>query len=195
LAYNFNECKINPGDVVLDVGANMGVFSRYAIANGAKKVYSFEPIQENYDLLKKNSNEFPIVPFSFAISNKNGTENFHIDSTEGGHTILDKDPNNSRTDEIREIDCYTLDYLFKGNWIPDKIDFLKIDVEGAEIKVLEGISDENLGKINKIAIEWHKFLFDDENLLDTIINRLHPLGFQFYIDYNSLDLDMIYFWK
>lgn len=195
LTYNFNECKINPGDVVLDIGANMGVFTRYAIANGAHEVYSFEPITENYDLLKKNSKEFSIIPFNSAISNKNGTEIFHIDSTSGGHTILDKDPNNSRTDETREIDCYTIDYLFKDNWIPDKIDFLKIDVEGAEIKVLEGISDENLGKINKIAIEWHKFLFDDKDLLDRVIDRLYSQKFQFYIDYNSSDLDTIYFWK
>jgi len=195
LTYNFKECKINKDDVVLDIGANIGVFSRYAIANGAKDVYSFEPIKENYDLLEKNSDGFPVVSFNYAISNKNGTENFHIDSTEGGHTILDKDPNNSRTKEIREIGCYTIDYLFEESWIPHKIDFMKIDVEGAEIQVLEGISDENLKKIDKIVMEWHRFLFDDKNLLDKIINRLYSIGFQFYIDYNSSDLDIIYFWK
>jgi len=81
------------------------------------------------------------------------------------------------------------------NWIPNKIDFMKIDVEGAEVKVLDGISDENLKKIDKIVMEWHRFLFDDKNLLDKIINRLYSIGFQFYINSNSSDLDIIYFWK
>jgi len=195
LTYNFKDCKINSGDIVLDIGANIGVFSRYAIANGAHEVYSFEPIKENYDFLVKNSKEYSIIPFNCGISNENMITKFHIDSTEGGHTLLDKDPNNSRTKEIREIGCYTIDYLFEESWIPHKIDFMKIDVEGAEIKVLEGISDENLVKINKIAIEWHKFLFDDKTILDKIVNRMYAQKFKFYIDYNSSDLDTIYFWR
>lgn len=195
LNYNFKNCKVGYNDVVLDVGANIGVFSRYAIANGAKEIYAFEPIKENYDLLVKNVGEFA-TSYNAGISNAYKTESFHIDATEGGHTILDIDPNRSRTNEIREIQCYTIDYLFDNHIIPQKIDFMKIDVEGAEIKVLEGISDENLGKINKIAMEWHKFLFNnDRNLLDSIINRLYKNKFQFYIDYNSSDLDTIYFWK
>lgn len=195
LTYNFRNCKINSGDIVLDIGANIGVFSRYAIANGAHEVYSFEPIKENYDLLVKNSKEYSIIPFNCGISNENMIEKFHVDSTEGGHTILDVDPNGSRTNEIREIECYSIDWLMKENWIPNKINFMKIDVEGAEIKVLEGISDENLKKIDKIVMEWHRFLFDDKNLMDTIINRLYSVGFQFYIDYNNSGCDIIYFWK
>ena len=53
------------------------------------------------------------------------------------------------------VQSITLDSLFENGAV-DKIDFLKIDVEGSELLVLDGLSDENLSKINKISMETDK---------------------------------------
>jgi autotransporter strand-loop-strand O-heptosyltransferase len=198
--YNFGKCRINENDIVLDLGANIGIFTRYARACRAKKIYSFEPIRENYDLLVKNNNDLSsttstVITNNVGISDKFCTEKFHIDSNSGGHTILEVDINHTRTKEIRQIECYSLDYMFKNKIIPDKIDFMKIDTEGAEIKILNGISDANLLKIKKIAIEWHQFLFEDKKIVETIIQRFVNLGYHFYKDHTGSDLMILYFWK
>jgi hypothetical protein len=72
---------------------------------------------------------------------------------------------------------------------------MKIDTEGAEIKILNGISDANLLKIKKIAIEWHQFLFEDKKIVETIIQRFVNLGYHFYKDHTGSDLMILYFWK
>lgn len=196
-SYNFGDCRINENDVVVDIGANIGVFSRYAIVNGASKIYSFEPIKENYDILCKNLTEYSdiVKTYNIAINDINGTDMFHIDSTTGGHTILDIDPNKSRTGELRSINCFTLDYIMDRENISN-IDFLKIDTEGAEYAILQGISDTNLQKINKICIEWHDFLFNNnDELISSVLNRMSLLGFRVYRDHMGPQLSILYFWK
>lgn len=193
--YDFRECRINENDVVLDLGANIGIFIRYARACKAKEIYSFEPIKENYDLLLKNNSTTSVIPYNVGVSDSYGVEKFHIDSTTGGHTISEIDINHTRTTKTRQIQCYSLDYMFETAIIPEKIDFMKIDTEGAEIKILQGISDENLLKINKIAMEWHQFLFEDRKPLESILSRFTRLGYKFYIDNIGPHLMTLYFWK
>ena len=88
----------------------------------------------------------------------------------------------------------TLDSLFDQG-VFDKIDFLKIDAEGYEYKILEGLSDSNLNKIKKIALEFHgNFLTDQDS--QAIIDRMVAnqfKSFQLFIDEGIL---RVYnFWK
>ena len=56
----------------------------------------------------------------------------------------------------------------------NKIDFLKVDVEGAEYAVFEGISDENLSKVKTIAMEYHNSHFNfDDSMRDNFIKKLN----------------------
>ncbi len=193
--YDYTPCKIEENDIVLDIGANIGIFTKYAIAKGASEIYAFEPIKENYELLVKNNDWDNVEIFNSGISNEVKKEKFYIDSTSGGHTIINKDLNNTRTNQTQDIQCYSLDYLFEKDIIPHNINFAKIDAEGAEIKIFEGISNANLIKIEKFAIEWHDFLFDDKSLLDNLINRFIKLNYKFHIDKTSNDLMILHFWK
>ena len=52
---SYNMLDIQEGDTVLDIGANIGAFSLYATQEGAKKVYSYEPDEDNFELLNVNS--------------------------------------------------------------------------------------------------------------------------------------------
>ena len=75
---------------------------------------------------------------------------------------------------------------------------MKVDIEGAEILVFEGISDDNLMKVNNIAMEYHHaHLQFNEELRHNFIVRLNRLGFNSHIlflgDNNALQL--IHFWR
>ena len=68
---------------------------------------------------------------------------------------------------------YTLNYLFESGLI-DRIDFLKVDIEGAEHAAFAGISDENLQKVKTIAMEYHHAQHNfDNSLREKLIVKTH----------------------
>lgn len=182
-------CKIEKGDVVVDLGANVGVFANAAYYKGASKIYSFEPTDAAYKCLIKNK---PIncQTFKMGVGNEEKFEIISVDSTDNTMSATF-----TKADEISEyVPMTTLDSLFdKG--VFDKIDFLKIDVEGYEYKILEGLSDSNLNKIRKIALEFHSNMLSEE-VSQAIMNRMVSNDFntfQLFIDDGTL---RIYnFWK
>jgi FkbM family methyltransferase len=134
--------KIKEGFTVIDVGANMGIFTTLFARLVGKKgfVYAFEPEPANIALLKKNIafNKYENVKVEEkAVSNKAGKINLYIcDGHNGGHRIR-KPLNDARFKESIEIEAISIDNYFEGS--DAKIDFVKIDVEGAEYLVLKGM--------------------------------------------------------
>lgn len=189
--YKDREKRIHKGDIVVDVGANIGIFTRWAYMEGASKVISFEPDNRYFKLLKLNSDPDTIL-FNAAISDSIGTIKLYESSHLGGSNILHSDNGNSYS-----VRTYTLDYLFETGLI-DKIDFLKIDIEGAEHQLFSGISDQNLIKVKTIAMEYHHaHVGFDENLRSDLIKRLNKIGFNSYLVFlgDNDHLQMIYFWR
>lgn len=187
------EMKINKGDVVVDLGGNLGIFNRYAYHKGASKIISFEPDRRYYELLSLNASPNSFL-FNAAMADKLGkitlTESEHL----GGSNVI---TNGRESDKQYEVQTYSLDYLFETGLV-DKINFLKVDIEGAEKMVFEGTSDETLMKIDKISMEYHHAaLNNDDKLRHDFIVRLNKLGFNSYILFMGVDeaLQMIYFWK
>jgi len=188
--YLNREKKINEGNIVVDVGANMGVFNRWAYNQGAKLVISFEPDKRYYELLKLNAHPHSIL-FNAAVSDKMGTIELRESDHFGGSNIF-WTPENTQGYEVR---TYTLDYLFDTGLI-DRIDFLKVDIEGAEQLAFKGISNENLMKVKNIGMEYHhSHLGYDEAIREQFIKRLNGLGFNSHILFLGTNnaLQMIYF--
>ena len=171
-------CVIEKGDVVVDLGANVGVFANAAYYKGASKVYSFEPTDAAYKCLIKNK---PIncETFKMGVGDKEGFAKISLESTDD--TMCASFSTEASISEY--VPMTTLDSLFSKGFF-DKIDFLKIDVEGYEQKVLEGLSDNNLSKVKKIALEFHSNLLSDE-VSQSILDRMYKNGFksfQLFID-------------
>ena len=185
------ERRIFDGDVVVDLGGNIGIFNRFAHSQGAGKVISFEPDRRYFKLLSLNAGKNAMI-FNAAVSHEIGELNLFESSHLGGSNVF----GNSYS-EGYSVRSYTLNYLFETG-IVDKIDFLKVDIEGAEHAAFAGISDENLLKVKNISMEYHHSFFNyDEELRNKFIDRLHKLGFSSYIlfmGYNNA-LQMIYFTK
>ena len=188
--YKNRERRIFDGDVVVELGGNIGIFNRWAYSQGASKVISFEPDKRYFKLLSLNADPRSIL-FNAAGSDSIGELSL-FESTHIGGSNLFGTQEGAKEYKVR---TYTLDYLFETGLV-DKIDFLKVDIEGAEHHAFKGISDENLMKVKNIAMEYHHSHFNyDEKLRQSLINRMTRLGFNPYTlfmgDNNALQ--MIYF--
>lgn len=190
--YLHRERKIFDGSVVVDLGGNIGIFNRWAFSQGASKVISFEPDKRYFKLLSLNADPRSIL-FNAAIGNKMGEIELYESEHLGGSSVHKFD-NYIQKYKTR---TYTLNYLFDTGLI-DRIDFLKVDIEGAEIDAFNGISDENLGKVKTIAMEYHhSHLGFNEDLRQGLISRLNRLGFNSHLMFLGGDnhLQIIYFAK
>lgn len=139
--------EIKKGDVVLDIGAHIGYYTLiFAKCVGEKgKVFAFEPNPDNFILLKKNvkiNGYKNVVLIQKAVSNQtNKIRLFLSNENTGDHRIYDSCDNRN----FIEIEAIRLDDYFKD--YDGKIDFIKIDTQGADFFVIEGMS--NLLKKNK----------------------------------------------
>lgn len=128
------------GDVVLDIGANIGyytlIFAKLVGENG--KVYAFEPDPTNFALLEKNvkTNGYEnVILEQKAISNKNGKVKLYLgEDNKASHTIFDTHDNRQSI----EIEAIRLDDYFKN--YDGGIDFIKMDIEGAEGYAIQGMA-------------------------------------------------------
>jgi FkbM family methyltransferase len=141
---------VKEGDIVLDIGANIGYYSlllaKLVGKNG--KVYAFEPDPDNFYLLKKNieANGYEnIIPVQKAVSDKNEKLKLYLQKENfAGHSLRHNDSLNSI-----EVDSIRLDDFFKNK--SKDINFIKMDIEGAEGRALKGMR-KLLGKNKKIKI-------------------------------------------
>ena len=134
--YDVSAEKIN-GKVVVDAGANLGTFSLLCATLGAKKVYAFEPVAGTYEMLKKNVEDNGlqdvVIPVNKALGEGNYTSKIKCDySGDGGSSIaMRKD---ERKDTL-DISVVSLDSFFASG---ERVDFIKMDVEGFEENALTG---------------------------------------------------------
>ena len=140
---------IEPGDIVVDIGAYIGPFSIYAASLGGK-VYAYEPCLENFELLKKNIelNKADVAAFRNGVMGKSGKMELCIREgyNYGASNFYHPEWVNRQT-----VQCITLQDIMKDDNL-EHIDFLKMDCEGAEVEILENFP---LEKINKISLEYH----------------------------------------
>lgn len=144
---------IKPGDVVIDVGAAIGSYTLPALAAGAAKVIAFCPQQDHAQKLKENLTKNPgfaerctIVPHG--LYDQEGWLTF----VGSNYLFQETRPDRLGSEDfpVRRLDDVDLKV--------DKIDWLKLDVEGAELKVLEAARDLLIKYHPQILVENHLFM-------------------------------------
>ncbi|MDZ7693602.1 MAG: FkbM family methyltransferase [Balneolaceae bacterium] len=141
--------NLENGDIFVDIGANVGFFSRLAseVMDSNGEIYAFEVDIENYYVLLKNTNNYSnINALHCAISNSNGFANINRSTNAACHSLVNTD--NSLDGSQFSVPAMTLDHFWTHFLGKKTINALKIDVEGAEMMVLEGM--ERLFAANKI---------------------------------------------
>nr|MDO8133537.1 FkbM family methyltransferase [Candidatus Njordarchaeum guaymaensis] len=178
--WNLNEYRdpnfeIEPADIVVDIGAHIGAFSVYAAMKAHKgEVYSYEPGKGNYHMLLKNkilNNLDNIHPFNLAISDKRGSLDFYI----GSDNVVNSIYGNGSGKRIR-VQAVTIEDILARNNL-DKIDYLKMDAEGAEYNIILRMPSETLGRIDKLAVEYHDRL-DSGHGHEELKKHLEENGFE-----------------
>ena len=139
---------IDRGEICVDIGANIGyTTSIMASKSGATGVvYSFEPhpdlyveLNDNIANWHANLNWDHIKSYQIAVSDHSGEGLLHIpsffSSNRGTASLVSTDQDNASTDDSITVKLSTLEEVMKGT---NRIDVLKIDVEGHELEVLSG---------------------------------------------------------
>jgi len=120
------QSHLKPGQVFLDVGAQVGYYSTLAASLGAK-VYAFEPSPMNREYLLRNVQGMRVMVFDYALSNSAREANLFKGKTSGEHSLLG-------TGESVSVRALPFDDL----GIPDP-DMIKLDIEGHEKQALQGM--------------------------------------------------------
>lgn len=191
-------CYIKEGDVVLDLGANIGIFAHRAETRGASRVYCFEPITPTFNCLIKNAGPRTTV-YKNAVGKENKFVDFriHTDFTHiGGGTSEYQDLllNGRRIVHSEKSYMININEIFEG--LDVKVDFMKIDIEGGEVDVLTHIKDEHLSSLRCLAGEFHKTYEEFDVFQTNFVERMSNLGFQHFTLYHGNgDLRTLTFWK
>ena len=134
---------LKSGDVFYDIGANVGFFSVIAakLVGDTGKVYAFEPGEVNAKSIRHNAqlNNFrQIEVIEKAVSNTSGLGQLLLAKYSGGHALATADAPPDLAGEIT-VDLVSIDDLITQNKI-NPPNFVKVDVEGAELDVLKGMT-------------------------------------------------------
>ena len=186
----FNK-EVRPGDIVLDIGAHIGYFTlRFAKKVGnTGKVFAFEPDPESFAILKKNvelNGYKNVILVNKAVSDRNARLKLYLSeySTSDNRLYESEDTRNSV-----EVDTIRMDDYFTNK--QQKVDFIKMDIQGSEANALRGMPD--ILKNNKLKLStefWPIGLKQCGSDAEEYLNVLVSYGFKLYkIDKeNKIDL-------
>lgn len=164
----------NPKPLIIDAGANIGLASIYLkLRFPEARVIAFEPDEDIARFYKKNIQSFGFEGVDLIQKGLWSTEGNLKFSSEGADagSFIDSE---SKTANVISIPVTTL-----SPYLNQKVDFLKIDIEGAELAVLEECR-ERLPMIERLFVEYHSFEGQDQGLSKTF-NILEKAGFRLHV--------------
>jgi FkbM family methyltransferase len=175
--------NLSQGDVFVDVGANIGYFSMLAAQQGAGKVFAIEPIPKTYAMLCMNveHNMFTgvIEPVNVALGSQEHTAKFTCSLGPKNHIEYDVDNIHHDLPTI-DIKVTTLDHLLADRKEVNRIDFVKVDIEGAEYRFLLGAEKtiKAFKPIVMMEIEEHR-LTKYNVTAENIFTFMNELGYKY----------------
>ena len=180
---NYLKKRLKSGGAFLDVGAHIGNHT-IGLSDKFRHVYAFEPEKQNYRKLVRNiriNSKKNIKAVKCAVSDSEGTKWLNIIENENcGHSLLVN--YRGKTEKVKVV---TLDSFVKSIKI-SRINFMKIDVEGAELKVLQG-AVKIIKKFHPtIMIELNRpVLQSTGNSLEELYSLLTSFGYNCYKFYRK----------
>ena len=173
---------IKPEMTVLDIGANIGYYSLMMlklIGNNGKLI-AVEPSPTNIEILKKNlslNNFHDIEVHNGAISDVNSTKEFFLSEMSNLNTLNYTDKKSlNLTGKTIDVKTYTVPEIMNGR----SLDLIRMDVEGHEVEVLNGLIP-NIG-LNKmypsIIFETHRSRYNNEHSMENTLKNLFSKNYK-----------------
>lgn len=168
--YGHGPAGVNPGDVVLDCGANVGTFVREALTAGAQRVIASEPTAENLECLRRNCPEAladgRLVLVPKGVWHEETTIQLFVSDSPAGDSFVVS----AKKTEGPVLEVTTIDRIAETLGL-DRLDFIKFDIEGAERNALRGASKTLRSFRPTLAVSAYH-LKDDPDVLSGIIGQV-----------------------
>lgn len=181
LAQQYHFLTARPCPYIIDCGSNIGMSVLYFKAlYPDSSILAFEPDEEAFACLQANVevNKLQCVWIvRKALSDREGLIDFYYDESHPGSlgmsTRVERMPKQKRQVEATPLSKY----------IDRDVDFLKIDVEGGELRILEDLRrGDRLSRVQQMIVEYHHHIVKDEDELSKILALLEGSGFGYQIE-------------
>ena len=166
---------VDSNSVVLDLGANHGSFS-----DKMQRYFGCfcHAIEASPILWRQLDETRQYNVYNYAVTDQNGMLEFNISTEDMGSSILGITETN-RVDTV-DVEGIRLD-SFLDKYGIERVDLLKIDIEGAEVGMFDSLSDEFIQQVPQITVEFHDFCnVTPESEVQRISQRLKKLGFCYF---------------
>ena len=136
--YDYRGLGARPGDIVLDAGANVGLYTRHALKQRASRVIAIEPVPPNLECLRRNFRDEiaagRVVVYPKGIWNREDTLEMHLNpDNAAAHSFVTWSPRAT----LMTLPLTTVDKIVNDLGLA-KVDLIKMDIEGAERRALAG---------------------------------------------------------
>jgi FkbM family methyltransferase len=164
--------SIRDGDVVVEVGAHVGCFTTWAAMQGpGVRVHSYEADPGNFSYLERNvrRNGLDRVRASHAaVGASDGETTLYLHGRgHGGNSLYREHAGEGRA---VTVPAKRLDTVLKENRL-ERVDFLKLDCEGAEYDILGAASADTLARVRQIAMEHHRVPGRSVDEIESLLER------------------------
>ena len=174
--YRFDTPNQTP--YIIDCGANVGLSVIYFKQRFPQaRILAFEADPNIFSILQQNIARFNFKDVKLSpevVWNEETTIQFYLEGGSSGHVTPDQATANT----------VTVQTISLRDYLQEKVDFLKIDIEGAEFDVLESCSD-CLDQVEKIFVEYHSTDGTPQQL-GKLLQILTNAGFRYYIEHTGL---------
>jgi FkbM family methyltransferase len=163
---------ISSNSIVVDLGAFDGDFAHAMIDRFQCRVFSAEPVRELFERIRPHPlhRVFPV-----AVGGKNETIEMNVYGSRCASVFGSTAPDEKFITQSSEM--VTLSEFCRRAAV-DRIDLLKLDIEGAEIELFENSSDQDLLSATQITVEFHDFIYPEQRpAVKRIIERMGDIGF------------------
>jgi FkbM family methyltransferase len=170
--------------VIIDCGANIGLPVIYwKRLFPSAKITAFEPDQEVFEVLQKNMTAHKLDDVQLlkqGLWKEETTLTFYSEGADGGR-IANNEEGTKESIQTKRLSTYLTDI---------HVDFLKIDIEGAECEVLNECKQQ-LKNVKNIFVEYHSFVNQEQNL-DSVLQILREAGFRVYVEHAGIHSEFPY---
>jgi FkbM family methyltransferase len=187
--------RLNSNSIVVDAGcADAPDFSEFVINNYKCKSYGVDPTRKHFpslnNVVKKYNGLFIHLPY--AVANNLGKLTFYESKVNVSGSIK-LDHTNVKNDEVVSYEVEPISISQLKEMVGSKIDFLKLDLEGAEYELLDNVVIDDFENIDQVFVEFHHHYIDSYDFNDTkrLVDKVQALGFKSF----TMDRDNFLFYR
>lgn len=194
--YSTPECHVEKGDIVLDCGAHIGSFS-YITSKKASLIFAFEPVPSTYHILKKNIRLWKIeniIPIKKAVYSDRKNCDFFVDFMRTDGATLSKERAKKLSQpKLIKVESISIDNFVKKRKLK-RINFIKMDIEGAEIEALKSTKNTIKKFKPRMVIAAYHFQGDKIKIPQAVLSIRRDYKYKFVSTTPNESFGDLFFW-